>query len=302
MELFYSITESFRDLGRWDIKRLSLINGIIWLFVWIGLGFIFWNPMVNFTTHLLNLMPFSFIKVSGAFIVYAILWIQAIFITIGVIFSLFNELVAKQLEKTHFHYLAISAGAIIILFWSFVFWYYDDVALSYIKNFLRILPFSTIEELMSMFVAILIFYMLYSASISFTFLFFMIEKLDDLASEEYPEIRTNEMNISKIIWIVIKDFILFLIGVIILLPFMLVPFLNIVLLLGLWAFMIKESYYNFVVMMFGEVEIKKSEKWFLAVTSVILNFLPIINIFAPALGVLNFYHYILERKSDKGGE
>jgi len=302
MELFYSITESFRDLGRWDIKRLSLINGIIWLFVWIGLGFVFWNPMVNFTTHLLNLMPFSFIKVSGAFIVYAILWIQAIFITIGVIFSLFNELVAKQLEKTHFHYLAISAGAIIILFWSFVFWYYDDMALSYIKNFLRILPFSTIEELMSMFVAILIFYMLYSASISFTFLFFMIEKLDDLASEEYPEIRTNEMNISKIIWIVIKDFILFLIGVIILLPFMLVPFLNIVLLLGLWAFMIKESYYNFVVMMFGEVEIKKSEKWFLAVTSVILNFLPIINIFAPALGVLNFYHYILERKVDEGGE
>ena len=302
MELFYSITESFRDLGRWDIKRLSLINGIIWLFVWIGLGFVFWNPMVNFTTHLLNLMPFSFIKVSGAFIVYAILWIQAIFITIGVIFSLFNELVAKQLEKTHFHYLAISAGAIIILFWSFVFWYYDNEALSYIKNFLRILPFSTIEELMSMFVAILIFYMLYSASISFTFLFFMIEKLDDLASEEYPEIRTNEMNISKIIWIVIKDFILFLIGVIILLPFMLVPFLNIVLLLGLWAFMIKESYYNFVVMMFGEVEIKKSEKWFLAVTSVILNFLPIINIFAPALGVLNFYHYILERKVDEGGE
>jgi len=302
MELFYSITESFRDLGRWDIKRLSLINGIIWLFVWIGLGFVFWNPMVNFTTHLLNLMPFSFIKVSGAFIVYAILWIQAIFITIGVIFSLFNELVAKQLEKTHFHYLAISAGAIIILFWSFVFWYYDDEALSYIKNFLRILPFSTIEELMSMFVAVLIFYMLYSASISFTFLFFMIEKLDDLASEEYPEIRTNEMNISKIIWIVIKDFILFLIGVIILLPFMLVPFLNIILLLGLWAFMIKESYYNFVVMMFGEVEIKKSEKWFLAVTSVILNFLPIINIFAPALGVLNFYHYILEKKSDEGGE
>jgi len=302
MELFYSITESFRDLGRWDIKKLSLINGIIWLFIWIGLGFVFWNPMVSFTTHLLNLMPFSFIKFSGAFIIYMILWIQAIFITIGVIFSLFNELVAKQLEKTHFHYLAISAGAIIILFWSFVFWYYDDEALSYIKNFLRILPFSTIEELMSMFVAVLIFYMLYSASISFTFLFFMIEKLDDLASEEYPEIRTNEMNISKIIWIVIKDFILFLIGVIILLPFMLVPFLNIILLLGLWAFMIKESYYNFVVMMFGEVEIKKSEKWLLAITSVILNFLPIINIFAPALGVLNFYHYILEKKSDEGGE
>jgi len=302
MELIYSITESFKDLGRWDIKKLSLINGIIWLLIWLVLGYELWNPMVNFTTHLLNIMPFSFIKYSGAFIIYTLLWIQAIFLTIGIMFSLFNELVEKELEKTHFHYVAITAGAFTIIFWSFIFWYYDETALAYIENLLKILPFSTIEQIMSIFVAGLIFYMLYSASISFTFLFFMVEKLDDLASEEYPEFRANEINIGSIMWIVFRDFMLFLIGTILLLPFMLIPFVNIILLVWLWAFMIKDSYYNFVTMMFGEIEIKKSELWGLSINSVILNFLPIINIFAPAFGVLNFYHYILEKKSDKGDE
>jgi hypothetical protein len=301
MELISSISESFKDLGRWDIKKLSLINGIIWLFVWLILGYIFWQPMINFTTHLLNIMPFSFIKYSGAFIIYTILWIQAIFITVGIIFSLFNELVEKELEKTHFHYVAITAGAFIIAFWSFIFWHYDSVALTYIENFLKILPFSTVEQLMSIFVSAIMFYMLYSASISFTFLFFMIEKLSDLADEEYPEFDTNSVNIPKIILIICRDFILFLVGVMLLLPFMLIPFVNIFLLLGLWVFMVKDSYYNFVTMMFGESELSKKEVWGLSITSVILNFLPIINIFAPAFGVLNFYHYILEKKLDKGG-
>ena len=300
MELINSISESFKDLGRWDIKKLSLINGIIWLFIWLFLGYLFWQPMIGFTTHLLNLMPFSFIKYSGAFIIYSILWIQAIFITVGIIFSLFNELIEKELEKTHFHYAAITAGAFIIVFWTFIFWHYDTPALAYIENFLKILPFSTIEQLMSILVTGLLFYMLYSASISFTFLFFMIEKLDKLSSEEYPEFDTNSINIPKIIWIICRDFILFLIGVVLLLPFILIPFVNIFLLLGLWAFMIKDSYYSFVTMMFGDSKLDKKEIWGLSISSVILNFLPIINIFAPAFGILNFYNYILEKKLDKG--
>jgi len=297
MDFLYSLTLSFRDLGRWDIKKISLINGLIWLIIWLIIGYSCWDFIVDISVKLLNIMPFSFIKVSGAFIVYTILWIQAIFVTIGVIFALFNEAIQKSTQKENFHYIGLTFGGIVILFWSIVFWEYKSFMLDYINHFIRVLPFETVEELMSIFLAILFLYLIYSASISFSFLFFIFPKLKELASEEYSNISIDDVNYTKLILIIIKDFLGFIFLAIILYPVMLVPFLNFIIMILLWAYMIKDSYYHVVKSMFNK-ELNKKEVWALSITSTILNFLPIINIFAPALGIMNMYHYIMEKNDE----
>ena len=297
MELLYSITLSFRDLGRWDIKKISLINGLIWLFFWLIIGYASWDFIVAISVKVLNIMPFAFVKISGAFIIYTILWIQAIFVTIGVIFALFNEAIEKNAQKENFHYIGLSFGGIIILFWSILFWEYQSPILAYIEHFLKLLPFQTVEELMSIFLAILFFYLLYSVSISFSFLFFIIPKLTELANEEYENISINEIDYSKLMFIIARDFIGFIFLSLLLYPLMLIPFLNFIIIMFLWAYMIKDSYYHVIQSIFNK-ELNKKEIWALSLSSTILDFLPIINIFAPALGIMNMYHYVIEKEDN----
>ena len=76
---------------------------------------------------------------------------------------------------------------------------------------------------------------------------------------------------------------------------MLIPFINIFILMFLWAYMVKDSYYTTMNMLF-KIELSKKEKWILAIMSTFLNFLPIINVFAPLFGILQFFHYGMEKK------
>ena len=48
-------------------------------------------------------------------------------------------------------------------------------------------------------------------------------------------------------------------------------------------------------MLFGEVDIDRKTIWMFSIFSVIFNFVPIVNLFAPAFGVLSIYHYVLEK-------
>ncbi len=298
MELLQAISLAVKDLGRWDIKVLSIINGIVWLIIWIGIGYFSWDYIFSFTMHLLNLIPFSFIKFSGGYIIYALLGIQAVLITIGILFALLNEPIEKALEKTHFHYLGVTVGTIVILFWGFIFFFFKDQILGYIYHILKFLPFKTVEELIGAFLTVLYFYLLYTASIFFSFLFIIIPKIKHLAKQEYPDIEIGHINYAKLIFILLRDFIIFFVLAVILYPVMLIPVLNFLTLLLLFVISIKESYHYLIKAMFHE-RFSQIELWIVSLISALLNFLPVINIFSPAFEVLTLYHQALEKKKEK---
>ncbi len=294
MPFLYSLLLSVKDLGTSQIKKLSVINGLIWFFIWLIIGFLTWKKMIIFTSNLLNFFPFSFIQLSSAQVIFTLLWIQAIFITIGILFAFFNEFIEKQLEKTHFHYLSISIGILIIIFWSYIFLANKTTIENYLIHILKILPFQTVQEIMSVFLGLLFFYLLFCASISLNFIFLIIPKLKQF-TDKYPQIKINKISYIKLISISIRDLFIYIIGAIILYPFMIIPWFNIITLTFLWAYMIKDSYTHIIESLFN-IKFTKKEKWSLSIISIIFNFLPIINIFAPAFGILNFYHYGIEKK------
>ena len=295
MLFLYSLILTIQDLFKYKIKRYALFNGLFWLFFWIIAGFLFWTKMYYFTSHIISLFPFTFIQISGSYIIYTLLWIQFIFMTIGILYVFLNDLIESELSKDKFKYITIFTALFSILFWSVIFIAKKDFLISYINHILKILPFQTVEELLSIFLAVLFFYLLYCVSLSISFLFIFIPKLIDIAKEEYPEIPYNEISYKNLFFISFRDLFIYIILAVLLYPFMLIPFINIFILMFLWAYMVKDSYYHTLKMIFN-IELTKKEKWILAIMSTFLNFLPIINVFAPLFGILQFFHYGMEKK------
>ena len=288
MEFIYSLTLGFENLKKF--KNLALLNGVFWLLAWIGIGFVTWNDMTTFTARLLNFLPFSFIKSSGAFIIYSVLWLQAILVTIGIIFSLFNEFIKKN------YFLTISIGGVVIAFWSGIFLFFEKEIVSYVEHLLTILPFNTIEELMSAFLAGLFYYMLFVATLSFSFFILSLKQLKNLAKEEY-DVEIKNFAFANLSFIVVRDFLKFIVLVIIFYPMLLIPFLNFIFITWLFAYMVKDTLFH-IVSVFDK-KVSNKEIWTIAVLSTFLNFLPILNIFAPALGLLQSFYYTME-KEDEG--
>jgi len=293
MEFLYSMSQAFRDLGNDSIRKISIINGVVWGVIWILLGFLFYDSLLNFTKWMINLLPFTFVKSSGAEFILMITWLQVVLVSIGIFFSLFNQLISKKI-------IPILVSFIIAIIWFVVFFYYQSNILNYLQNLIRIFPFESIEEAVSNILAIFIFYSFYVASIYISFLFFSVKALEKLQKEEYPAIEVNKrFSFIKLSFIMLRDLILFIISFFVLYPLLFIPFINVIIITILWAFLIKSSILEIVFMVFGKEKVNNKTIWIFAISSVILNFVPIVNLFAPAFGVLSIYHYIMEIKLDK---
>lgn len=297
MRFLYSILLTTKDLINPEIKKFSIINGIIWFIIWLIIALISWKYMFNLIYLLISIFPFSFIQKSGAQIIYIFLWLQSILITIGIIFTIFNEYIEKSLEKNHFHYIALIIGLFIISFWSYIFLINKDFLENYLLHILKILPFQTVQEVLSFFLTLLFFYFLYCISISLSFILFSEEILIKLTESEYPQIEVNTIDKKKIILLALKDLVIFILLMFLLFPLFFIPWINIITFVILWGIGIKNSYYTTIKMLF-KVNLSKKEIYLLSFFSTILNFLPLINIFSPAFSLLMFYHYSLEKKLD----
>ena len=293
MEFIYSIGEAFKDISNKDIRKLSILNGIGWAVIWIILGMIFYEPLLEFTKWMINLLPFTFVKSSGAEFILIIMWLQAVLITIGIVFSLFDQYIKNK-------FISPFVALMIAIVWFLFFFSYQSSFIFRLERLIRIFPFESIEEAVSNVLAIFIFYSFYVASIYLSFLFLSIKNLEKLQKEEYPNIDVKkQFSFLRLFLIMFRDLILFIVALFVLYPLLFVPFVNIIIIIVLWTILIKSSILEIVFMVFGKENINNKIIWSFSLSSVILNFVPIVNLFAPAFGLLSVYHYIMEKKLDK---
>jgi hypothetical protein len=275
------------------IQKLSIVLGSVLAAIWIIIAIWFWKDGLRITNFLISLVPFKFLQNAGSQFIIMIVWIQLILATLGIVYSLFGRFLKNI-------FASITAVSLIAVFWSFIFLTYHSEISGYIKNLLRIFPFQSIEEVVSNILLGFIFYSFYIASFYFSFVVFSSKILEELKEDEYPEVETKkEFNIAKIVFINLRDFVIFLVGMIILYPLMFIPFVNILIIVFLWAILIKESLLQTVFMLFGKEEVDKKKIWAFCIISVVFNFIPVLNFYAPAFGILSIYHYVMEKKEDR---
>lgn len=293
MEFIYALGLAFKDLKESKIQKLSVFLGSVWAVFWIVVTVFLWKNGLEITNFLISLIPFTFLQKAGTQFIEIIVLFQLVLATLGIVYSLFNK-VFKNI------YSSLILVVVIAFFWFGIFFVYHNEINIFIKNLLKIFPFQSIEDVVSNALLAFVFYSFYIASFYFSFIIFSSEILEEIKEDMYPDISIDKhFNILKIIFINIRDFMMFLIGIILFYPLMFIPFLNIFIIWFLWAFLIKESLINSVFMITGKEELNKKEIWAFSLVSVVFNFMPVINFYAPAIGILSIFHYIMEKKTEK---
>ncbi len=301
---FYKVfIKSVRDVLSWSVLKLVLGVGIPLFLLWIGIGFLFWEPVTSITAKIISWMPFSVVRANGAFVLAFFLWFQAVLVTFALIIAFFNAPLIQYVKKERYESIVISIVLIVSLFWTLVgFYYWHDIYGAIVK-LLNWLPFQTVDEGISWFLATYIFYNGFIISLFLIILFYREPFLKALREKDYYEYDIKELSLKTgFASRAFKDMISFILLSILLFPLFFVPVINILIQVFLWAWLIKDSLFLSVASLYCEEKgIKELQEhkyylWTIAVLASVLNFVPVVNILSPFFAEIMFFHLIINYK------
>ena len=195
---------------------------------------------------------------------------------------------------------ASSMAIMVILLW--IFW---DKFSYLVSSLIAHIPFlgqyHFIQSSSSFLAALIVGYGLIIALISILTSLYSPKLLIKLAKKSYPNIKPKDSSkISKSIYYNIKATFIFLILLILLLPLIFIPIIGQIVMLILWAILLKEPTLYDVSSLFVDDEKKfKNYKslWIIAIIASLFNFIPILNLFAPIFAQIMFMHWLLSKAS-----
>ncbi|WP_200762244.1 EI24 domain-containing protein [Nitrosophilus alvini] len=297
------VIRSIKDVLSWEIVKFSLMIGIPLAILWIFLGYIFWPVMVSFAYKSISWIPFSIVKANGAFITLFFIWFQAVTVSFALIMAFFNVPIYRYVSKRRYEYLIISIIAGLAVFWAIVIVLNWHTLFVGIEKILTWFPFQTVDEAISWLLAIFLVYNFYILSFFLLVLVYIDPFLDAMREKHYPDLKSvPESSHIAVLGTAVRDAALFALFILIFLPFLFIPFLNIALQLFLWTWLYKESYFLSVCAKFcTKVEYKKIKShkfsiWMIALFASLLNFLPVVNILAPFFAINMYFHWIVKQK------
>ncbi len=291
--IFYALIESFQTITKRNIAKFALLSGIGLALVWAIIGFFIWHPLIDFTAHLLDFVPFALIKDNGIWMFSSVIFIQVIFISFAFIIIIANSAIIKDSKKQKYPLYILSIAFSIIFFWTIV-WYANHTSIHIaLAKILTWFPFKTIEQSVSYIFAIYILYSLFIISLLF-FVSFFSKKILNIGLNY----NVNKNFEFKIIKRTIKDSLIYLIASIVFFPLLFIPIVNFFIQILVWIWLSKDTITFDIGTIFYDKEIIKNIKqqhrfaiWFIIFTASFLNLIPLLNIFSPYFGEFAMYYY-----------
>jgi|GEM_PF-517960 len=304
-ELSGFMLRSVRDMLRWNVLRIALFAGIPIMALWIWIGYEVWGYLVDVTAMIISWIPFSIVKANGALFITFFLWFILVLVSFAAVTALVGPPLLRYFRQRTYYVYTFVTLMLLSAFWAVALmakWDYID---SEIQQLLTALPFSTVADASAWLLA---FYLLYNAFILTLFVLislFRKKYLEPLRLKEYPNVAIPDQRVKKRHHgRMLRDSILFVIFSVIAFPVLFIPMANVLVQWILWAWLYRESYFLSTCSLYCTPEDYEELKKHGAVAAGIsllasmLNFLPIINIFAPFFGQLMFFHWIMEHKTD----
>jgi uncharacterized protein involved in cysteine biosynthesis len=129
--------------------------------------------------------------------------------------------------------------------------------------------------------------------------------IKSVEKRHFPDEEIVRDNEFKSIGYTIKDSVIFTLFSLILFPLLFIPVVNIIVLILLWIWLVKDTFsYDATSLLFKKVDKEKikEHKFALLVISFItalFNFLPVLNIFGPYFGEISMFHYLKSKKINR---
>jgi hypothetical protein len=292
-----AIMFGFREILNWNTMKYALIIGFIVISLWIGIGYLLWDLLVSIGSSILDMVPFSMVRSNGAWMLSTFVWLQVVIITFAIIYVFLGNLILSKISKEKYTSLSFFIGMGSAIFWAII-WFLNS---SYIHNeFVKLLtwlPFETVEKGIGYLFAIYIIYNAIVITILFIVSIFSEPLLKHIESQYFKETKIKKENIFKTFKYKIKDAFIFIIVSILAFPLLFIPFLNFIVQIVLWMWLVKDTLqYDSALLAFGDIEKSKLKKsnvtvWFISFITVLFNFVPIFNIFSPLFGEISMFYY-----------
>ncbi|MFK5882292.1 MAG: EI24 domain-containing protein [Sulfurospirillum sp.] len=301
LDLFESIAFGLREILEWKRVRLAFVAGLIVTLFWIIVGFFFWNPIVSISGYLLELVPFSMVRSNGAQILSVFVWMQVVLITFALVVVFFGTIFSRKISKEKYSYFYILIIASSVVFWAIVWLFKGDYLHAQFLKLINWLPFETLDKGMAYLMACLMIYNLIVISMFFITTVLSQKVLKSINKEHFDDEVMYDKEFG-IIRYSIRDTFIFVVASIVLFPLFFIPFLNWVVQLGLWVYLVKNTFgYDVGTSLFENFDTDKLKKengaiWTISFASALFNFIPIINFFGPFFGEIAIFHYLKNSK------
>jgi len=305
-DVFESVIFGFTEILNWDIMKVILIVGALVSAVWIGIGYMLWDPLVAIGSRILEFVPFSMVRSNGAWMLSSFLWLQAVLITFALFFAFFGNLVVKSVSKDKYTSFSIFVAMGSAVLWTVVWFFEGDYIYHQFLRLLTWLPFETVESGIAYLIA---FYLIYNAIIvTMVFLvsFYSEPIIEAVESRHFAEDEVRRDHTFSTVGYTLRDTAIFTVISLLAFPIIFIPVANILLQIVLWIWLIKDTLaYDAVSLLYEKADKKKLKEhrtaiWFISFVTTLFNFIPVFNIFGPFFGEVTMYHYLkLERERGK---
>ena len=306
MKINTYIVRTIRDMLSLSTIKLALMTAVPLFFIWVGIGWLLWEPLVNFTTQIITWVPFSIVRANGAFVITFMLWFIAVLVSYAIFIGLFSAFILGGKKESRFEAINFTLIFIFSIFWAgviMIFW--PDINYQ-IQRFLTILPFDTVAKGIAWILAFYILYNLFLITEYFVVFLFREPFLKALAEKYAGELDITPRDISgaRTYYTLYKDIFWFFIASILILPILFIPIANFLAVWFVWAWLYKESAFIGVCSLLctkEEYMRLKEHKAYLVVASLsaaLLNFIPIINVFTPFFIMDLYFHWVMEIKKE----
>ncbi|MRI58463.1 MAG: hypothetical protein C6H99_03040 [Epsilonproteobacteria bacterium] len=303
MKINTYIVKTINDMLSLDTIKLALLTGIPIMLIWIGIGWLLWDPVTSFTAQIISWIPFSIVRANGAFIITFFLWFILVLVSYALFIGLFSGFLLGGKKERRFEAINFSLIFIFSIFWAIVIMIKWPWLNQEIQRFLTILPFDTVAQGLSWLLAFYLFYNLFLISEYFVVFIFREPFIMGLLERHGIDLDLNqEISKAKTYGVLYWDILWFLIASVLILPVLFIPVANFLAIWFVWAWLYKESAFMGVCSLLctqKDLEVLKEHKAYFVVTALtaaLLNFIPIINIFTPFFVMALYFHWIIENK------
>lgn len=295
-----AILFGFSEILKYKTMKRALAIGAVITISWSFLGYLIWDELVSTAAYFIDMVPFSMLRSNGAWMLSSFLWFSLVLITFALILTFFGNMILEKVSKkrySSFSLLVVFASA---LFWSVV-WFFESSSIH--TQFLKLLNWLPFETVQASLANLLGFYFIYSGIIVtmlFVTSFYSEYFLEDIQNKHFPYeslLEENEVVASENR---LLDVIIYIIISVIVFPLLFIPILNFIIQLGLWIWLIKDTFVNdsaaLVIPKEKRAKLSEYKSGFIAISAVtaLFNFLPIFNIFGPFFGEITMFYYLKE--------
>jgi len=294
---------AYRQISRRYIMKYIVTTGAIVSLIWVLIGFFFWDTIIQISSTLVELVPFSFIKANGAIFLSTFLYMQAVLITFAVLHAFIMNLYMQKDSESKSGLITLTLVVGSALFWAVVWFANAGFIHQQLERVLTWLPFETVEIAIAYLLGFYFIYNMIVVTMTLVASFFSPKFLMLVKEREFPYDTVYEN--EKSIWLyTLRDGALFIIASLLVFPLLFVPFVNIAIQMALWVWLAKETlFFDAATMLYRDPQKHDFKKyapaiWGITFVGSLFNFIPVINLFGPFFSEIAMFYYLKLKRDE----